>query len=449
MRLKQTVRAGSYWSFAGAVLAALSLVAAVGCGGDGEEGDGEGESSSFHESCTATVEPGESPEETTDRLERAFVEVESGEVICMRDGDYQVNGEMNVTVDDVVVRGESQEGTVLDFSDQEQGANGILVQGTENFGALNFTVKNTPSDAIKTKGVDGVVMKNLTVTWDRGPSEENGAYALYPVEAKNVLVEGCEVSHARDAGVYLGQSETAIVRDNEAYGNVIGIEIENTYRAEVYDNYAHGNTDGFLIINLPDLQVKGGGDNLIYDNEIEENNLENFGPPETTVSNMPPGTGLLMLATDGNEVRNNEIRNNDSIGIGIINYELLEEGGSDDEEFDPYSEGNWVHDNTVTDNGGDPQREAQLLATSEGEVPQVFWDGVYDESKDNTDGSLTNCFADNATADGTAVEAQIVESTRECPSEDEGDPPSICQIDCSQSEVDPVELPERVLEMAE
>ena len=50
--------------------------------------------------------------------------------------------------------------------------------------------------------------------WTGGPSPENGSYGLYPTRDHDVLVEGCIVRGASDAGIYVGQSVNTIVRAN-------------------------------------------------------------------------------------------------------------------------------------------------------------------------------------------------------------------------------------------
>ena len=77
-------------------------------------------------------------------------------------------------------------------------------------------------------GADGVVFRRVRVEWTNGPSSENGAYGLYPVECRNVLIEECVAIGASDAGIYVGQSVDVIVRRSRAEYNVAGIEIENT-----------------------------------------------------------------------------------------------------------------------------------------------------------------------------------------------------------------------------
>lgn len=416
--------------------------------GDGSSSsDGETmQVESFADDCTMTLGPKSTPKKTTDALTRAFVRISSGETLCLVDGTYMVRSQLNLNTSGVEIRGESESGTVLDFSEQKDGANGILVQVEKNFAARNLTIRDTASDALKTKNVDGVVFDNVTVTWSRETSEENGAYGLYPVESENVLIEDCTVSGARDAGVYLGQSENAIIRGTEAFGNVVGIEIENTIHAEVYDNYAHDNTAGFLIIALPDLKVKENTRTLVYDNRAIENNVENFAKGGTTVSRMPQGTGILVMTTDGAEVRNNEVEGNQSVGIGLGSHLLFDQQCCDDEQYDPYSEDNWIHGNTLLDNGNDPKglaKSASMGAAGD-EAPQLFWDGQYDDAKDNDDEALTNCFGGNVDGEGNALEMTRLPLSSKCPDDSEGNPPSFCRNDCQKDAVAEVELPDRV-----
>ena len=51
---------------------------------------------------------------------------------------------------------------------------------------------NTPGDGVKIKGTNGVTIKRTRVEWESGPSTENGAYGLYPVQTRNVLIEDTE-----------------------------------------------------------------------------------------------------------------------------------------------------------------------------------------------------------------------------------------------------------------
>jgi hypothetical protein len=46
------------------------------------------------------------------------------------------------------------------------------------------------------------------------------------------------------------QSDSIVVKNNEVFENVAGIEIENSFNADVHDNNSHDNTVGFLVFDL-------------------------------------------------------------------------------------------------------------------------------------------------------------------------------------------------------
>ena len=100
----------------------------------------------------------------------------------------------------------------------------------------------------------------------------------YPVESKNVLIDGCIVIGASDAGIYVGQSQNIIVRNSRAEFNVAGIEIENSYFADVYNNIATNNTGGILVFDLPGLPQQGGHHVRVFKNRSVGNNTDNFAP---------------------------------------------------------------------------------------------------------------------------------------------------------------------------
>jgi parallel beta-helix repeat protein len=243
-----------------------------------------------------------------------------------------------------------------------------------------------------------VTFRDVTVRWSAGSVTANGAYGLYPVSSSDVLIEDCDVSGASDAGIYVGQSTDVIVRNNRAHGNVAGIEIENTTNAEVYGNHAYDNAGGILVFNLPVLPVKGQRA-LVHDNDIDANNHPNFAEAGTVVADVPPGTGLMIMSKDVVEARNNDIHDNVSTGVLIISY-LAVNSTFEDPEYDAYPETIYLHDNTFTNNGADPQGLLDQVAAIAGvtALEQILWDGFYDVAKVNTDGSLSICLENNGGA---------------------------------------------------
>ena len=130
-------------------------------------------------------------------------------------------------------------------------------------------------DNLKISESDSVVIRRIRSAWTGKVSVQNGAYALYPVLSTNVLIEECEAIGSSDAGIYVGQSNNVIIRNNKAFYNVAGIESENSYNVKIYGNEAYENTSGLLIFNLPELTLYGGNVNA-YNNNIHDNNLTNF-----------------------------------------------------------------------------------------------------------------------------------------------------------------------------
>jgi len=374
---------------------------AGGQGGDGGSGGEGGDGDEIPEGCTVLVAPSDDDHAT---IQGALLDAESGDVVCFAEGRYELKDELSLTTSGVTLRG--LEGAVLDFTNQESGGNGILITGNDTV-VERLRIENPKGNGIRATKVDGITVREVEVEWTWGPKATNGGYGIYPVESTRVLVENCFVSGASDTGIYVGQSNKIIVRNNEATNNVAGIEIENSTDADVYGNHLYGNTSGVLIFNLPHLAVKDGKRAKIRNNLIEDNNLDNFAPEGNIVAIVPPGTGILVMASDHNEIHDNEIKNHDSLGIAFINWGMTLEEDPGDEGFDWYPEGNYTHDNVIENSGGNPRGQAAMIAalTKLEELPNLFWDGVVDEGKDNSDGSLTNCF--NANGDATFLNLEI------------------------------------------
>ncbi len=325
-----------------------------------------------------------------DDLITAFVEVEPNGTVCVGEGTFSFTRQLTLAIDDVVVRGAGQDLTIFDFSEQISGGNGILINSDRNT-IEALTVIDTPGDGIRANDVDGVTFLNVTVGWSQEANEENGAYALYPVQSQNVTVDGCVVYGASDAGVYLGQSGKSLIQNSEAYGNVIGIEVENSTDTIVRNNYSHDNSNGLLIITLPGLDILDGKRANIYDNRLENNNVPNFGDPGTAVGSLPPGVGILVVAVDNNEIWNNTITGNNSAAIAVVPYLAELFGDPNDPDYDIYSEQNYVHDNMISGNASDPDTLVLVLTGPADPAPEVVFGGCFNPALDNSDGSLSNC----------------------------------------------------------
>jgi len=330
------------------------------------------------------------------RLLTALIEAQPGTIIELPAGTFQFTAELSISKDNIVLRGQGKnaaDGTVLNFSGQTSGAQGILATGN-NFVVEDLAVEDTPGDGIKMVGVNGVTVRNVRMEWTNGPDENNGPYGLYPVQARNVLIEDSEVRGASDAGVYVGQSEVIIVRRNYVYENVAGIEIENSKFADVYDNYTTGNTGGILVFDLPGPPVQGGEATRVFNNMIVDNNEPNFAPAGNIVGNVPAGTGLMVMANDDIEIFGNTITGNQSFATLTVSYYFVDIGVSKP-TYDPVPEKIYIHDNTMSNNAYDPQGDAALVGLVLGDSQDHF----YDSSGVGTDAGLLVEFPDGLSED--------------------------------------------------
>jgi len=321
-------------------------------------------------------------------------------------GTFAFDNTLNLPlVTGMKITGAGIDTTTLDFSGQTAGAGGIhAADGTQNITFSGFTVKNPKGDGIDVKSGVGVYFNKVKVIWTAADNTTHGSYALYPVNSTNVLIDGCVVIGSRDAGLYVGQSKTIIVRNSTVSQSVAGIEIEASSDADVYDNEAFNNTGGILVFALPGLSDPSGNHGTknvrVYNNNVHDNNTLNFGAAGTTVAAVPAGSGILVIAATNVEVYGNNISNNDAVAFAFVSYCLLDLASSPnfcetlpnpiDPVFNPLGSSAWVHDNTFSGNGGSPHLtnaagQVQLFgallfqiksAFPSSTISELLWDGI-------------------------------------------------------------------------
>ncbi len=321
--------------------------------------------------CDVLLEPSDDDQST---LQAAVIEAEENATVCLSAGVFSLQTELAIDRDGLTLRGMGPDVSILDFSGQDVGANGIHVR-SDHVTIRELTVSETPGDGIRATDVDDIRFIETHIIWAAPSSNDNGAYGVYPVGSNGVLVDGCRVVGSRDAGIYVGQSTNVLVQNNDLYGNVGGIEIENTSDAEVTKNHSHDNTSGILIFNLPDLPILDGKRTKVHDNVVENNNLPNFADAGTIVAMVPAGSGFIVLASDSNEIHNNVIKNNESGGVIITSYNQALFGMTEDDRYNIYAQNNYVHDNHFENNG---KQAHGILAPSSADV---VVDGCFDDSE--------------------------------------------------------------------
>ena len=318
-------------------------------------------------------------------LQTQLLDAKPGDVIQIPEGKYTFDRSLSLTVDGVTIRGAGMDKSILSFANQIAGAEGLLVTAND-FTIENLAIEDTVGDALKINEGNNIVIRKVRTEWTNGPSTNNGAYGIYPVQTSNVLMEGNVAIGASDAGIYVGQSKNVIVRNNRAEFNVAGIEIENTVNADVYDNVATQNTGGILVFNMPNLAQEGKY-TRVFNNKVFDNNTANFGHEGTPVASVPAGTGVLVNSNDYVEIFDNEIGNN--VTANVIISSVYSSNYSEQAAvsgYDPYPEAIYVYGNTFSGGGDSPDGvDLKLLKIAmfglTGSLPDVLWDGYYNEER--------------------------------------------------------------------
>jgi len=317
------------------------------------------------------------------------------------------------------------ESTVLVFTNAAANTNGVDVIG-DNFVIRALTIWNAKKDGLRVESSKNVKIQNVRTEWANENDINNGAYGIYPVKSEDVLVEECEAYNAADAGIYVGQTQRAIVRKNVAKQNVAGIEIENTKFADVYENVAEDNTCGLVVFDLPGNPI-AGTDIRVHANTVRGNNRANFASvsgSSSTVSQVPAGTGTFILASRRVELFGNTWAENNSTDVAILSGFAIEPdptkwaaGGGNFGSKDIF-----IHDNTfgagsgdsVDNDAPDPEKRplGAVIAAVYGygtavhgitRVEPVIWDGIDPDPTNTTPGNDINlCVKTNTYPAGTA-----------------------------------------------
>jgi parallel beta-helix repeat protein len=396
--------------------ALLSALLVVGCGGSGSDAVAPGPDNGGGAVTGRTFKIEAGPRASTEMV-AAMVDARPGDVIEFGCGYFELDTGLQLSgTENVKVKGCGIDKTVLSFKNSGS-QEGVLVSNVRGVTLEDFTVLDSPGDAFKLKGVNHGTLRRVRAFWSSGrktanedtvtaenfssklavactqPAKDNpanplanptrttspdytvsvasGRYGIYPVESRNILVEDSESIGASDAGIYVGQTNNAIIRNSRAAYNVFGFEIENVQGGAYLDNLAECNTGGFLVYDLDGL-TQYGKRSIVRGNIARNNNSYNFAEPGTIVANVPRGSGLITLAYDQIDIVDNIFENNDTGGIIITSYEVL--GVPGDRRLDMYSEAVNIRDNVFRNNGNDlpPPDLATIVATQGGQITSVF-----------------------------------------------------------------------------
>jgi parallel beta-helix repeat protein len=317
------------------------------------------------------------------KLQEQFLDAKPGAVIEIPAGRHALDRVLTLRANGVTIRGVGSDKSILSFKNEISGPEGMLVYASD-FTIEHLAIEDSKGDGLKINDGENIVIRDVRVEWTGGPRTTNGAYGIYPVKSKNILVEDSASIGASDAGIYVGQSQNVIVRRNRAEKNVAGIEIENTIGADVYDNTATGNTGGILVFNMPNLSQPGQS-TRVFKNKSYDNNLANFAAKGAAVASVPAGSGVVVNSNPKVEIFDNDIGGNKTANLIISSYFSTNYYNTKgvDPKYDPYPRAIFVYGNRFKGGGDSPDGlELKTLKTAlfgiNGRFPDVLWDGYVD-----------------------------------------------------------------------
>ena len=317
------------------------------------------------------------------KVQEQLLDAKPGTVVELPAGTFHFDRGLSLRGDGVTIKGAGMDKTIVSFKGQVAGPEGLIVYGN-NFTIEGLTLEDTKGDALKINDGENIIVRGVRVRWTDGPKTTNGAYGIYPVKTRNVLIEDSQSFGASDAGIYVGQSHNVVVRRCRAEQNVAGIEIENTTQADVYENVATGNTGGILVFNMPNLSQPGWG-TRVYKNKSIKNNLGNFGAKGTAVASVPAGSGMVINSNSKVEIFDNDIQDNQTANVIVSSYYSTGYATTKGVEanYDPYPKAILVKDNRFSGGGDSPDGlDLKTLKTVmfgiNGHFPDVMFDGYTD-----------------------------------------------------------------------
>ena len=359
-------------------------------------------------------------------LVEQFILAKDSSVIELPEGHFLFSQSLSLdNKSHLTIKGQGMDKTVLSFKGQTSGAEGIKITNSQNIVLEDFSIEDAVGDNLKISDTDSVVMRRIRSAWTGEVSVQNGAYALYPVLCTNVLIEECEVIGSSDAGIYVGQSNKVVIRNNKAFYNVAGIESENSTNVEIYGNEAFENTSGLLIFNLPELTVYGSNIKA-HHNKVYNNNLTNFAVKGSIISAVPKGTGVVIMATKDVQFHDNIVEDHKTVNLCVVSYEIfaadedakaeasvaeeaqarglrpIENDYAEDKNYNPYPGRVSIHDNSFSN--------ANLLPTFSNDfgllwlfknkvaIPDIAYDGILAPNGSLQDNEHKLCIYNNGKA---------------------------------------------------
>lgn len=246
-----------------------------------------------------------------------------------------------------------------------------------------FTIEGFPKNGIWLRYVDGYKIEDNT-------SINNLENGIWPTLSANGLVKKNVAYGSEDAALWVEASDNVRVLKNELSTSPTGLEVTISSNLKIVKNEVHDNTVGVGLYHpsaagLPAIPpyTQYGNWQLIA-NHIYSNNNPNNAPPGSMSAALPAGCGVLLLGVDNVTMKKNLIEDNDSVGIGMIDW-CVGAGtcvSSPPVVTDTTPDNNTFIANTVINNGSAPSAAYPLPGSD-----TLFFGGTGNCVKANTIGN--------------------------------------------------------------
>jgi parallel beta-helix repeat protein len=167
---------------------------------------------------------------------------------------------------------------------------------------------------------------------------------------------------SEDSALWVEASDNVRVLKNELSLSPTGLEVTISSNLKIVKNDVFNNTVGIGLYHpsaagLPAVPpYTQYGDWQVIGNHVYSNNNPNNAPPGSLSSELPAGVGVLMLGVDRVTLKKNLIENNDSVGIGMIDWCFGVDCTSNPPVVtDTLPDDNTFIANTVINNGSSPK----------------------------------------------------------------------------------------------
>jgi parallel beta-helix repeat protein len=283
-------------------------------------------------------------------IEAAILKAQPGDTVQVLPGTYRET--TYIDKDDISLVGVIQ-GEAWPTLDGEGKRNDAVLFSGDGIRVENLKVVGFKGNAIMGQAGSNFVVRHNWIA-------NTGVYGIFPELGRNGLIEYNVLTGIEDAAIYVGMSDNIQVAHNEVYGNVAGIEAENSRHVVIENNLVTDNAGGILTFITPGLPIKTADDIIIRNNFVIANNHKNFAAVGSIVSGVPSGTGMVVMAADDVIFENNVVRDNKNTGLIIADHQSFP-NVTLDPESDPYPDRVQILRNFFADNGSEPIKEIQAL----------------------------------------------------------------------------------------